>query len=116
MDRETDPNYIKRKNVTWLCLCECGNFRHATTHELTHGIIRHCGCERNVKIPKLDGERFGKLTVIKPSRKANGRFAWKCQCDCGKFALIETSHLKSGKQTDCGCEWRKRRKENAKKG
>lgn len=66
------------------------------------------------KYEDLTGKRFGKLIVVKENKE---RYAqdllktkkphryWWCQCDCGNPELIqvESSHLKDGHTTSCGC-------------
>lgn len=51
----------------------------------------------------LTGQRFGRLTVIEytPQRKDNC-VVWKCQCDCGNIAYINSHQLRRGTQS-CGC-------------
>lgn len=54
----------------------------------------------------LTGCRFGKLTVIerdftKPNSKK--RAFWKCECDCGNFSVVSSSHLRNGEIKSCGC-------------
>lgn len=36
----------KAGNLTWNCLCDCGNNRIETTHTLVSGKVVNCGCER----------------------------------------------------------------------
>lgn len=53
----------------------------------------------------VQGQRFGKLVVVKSagsSLKAQGRL-WQCKCDCGKFTVTSTSQLRSGGKRSCGC-------------
>ena len=66
------------------------------------------------KYQNLTGEKFGHLTVIKENKiryekdlqhtNKPHRY-WFCQCDCGNTELVEveSSHLKSGHTTSCGC-------------
>ena len=43
-----------RQNVfTWKCICDCGNETHVTSHELTHGHTKSCGCIRRERASKL---------------------------------------------------------------
>lgn len=76
--------------------------------------------ENNIQIKQffqykdLKGEKFGHLTVIKENKerynqdilktKKPHRYWW-CKCDCGNPELIqvESSHLKNGHTTSCGC-------------
>ena len=34
----------KGRRVIWLCKCECGNTKLATTHDLKNGDVKSCGC------------------------------------------------------------------------
>ena len=55
---------------------------------------------------KLDlfGQRFGKLTVIRPAENAGNRTAWLCRCDCGRETVVTTQRLRDGHRTSCGCD------------
>lgn len=55
------------------------------------------------KIIDLKGQKFNRLLVIEPTRLKNGKFAWKCVCDCGNTIVTQGAHLKSGKTKSCGC-------------
>lgn len=56
---------------------------------------------------KLDytGQRFGKLTVLKPSDnfEPNTPRKWDCICDCGGTASVRGTALKNGTSKSCGC-------------
>lgn len=55
--------------------------------------------ERN----EINGKKFGRLTVIEfVEMRGKYRF-YKCICECGKFKIIRSSHLKSGNTISCGC-------------
>lgn len=51
----------------------------------------------------LNGQRFGKLTVVEriPTKKGKSRFV--CMCDCGVESIVIGSDLNSGNTTSCGC-------------
>lgn len=50
-----------------------------------------------------EGQRFGKLLVLKEEEKRGNNRIWLCLCDCGKHK-IQTSHkLLRGNQS-CGCQ------------
>lgn len=50
------------------------------------------------------GEKFGKLTVIEKSYKGkNGKYFYKCLCDCGGIKYVYKTHLKKGLVKSCGC-------------
>lgn len=56
------------------------------------------------KILDLTGQRFGRLTVIKPAgRNTSNKIQWICMCDCGNEVIVTTCHLRSGHTTSCGC-------------
>lgn len=58
----------------------------------------------------LAGRKFNRLTVVRRAEKnSSNAYLWECICDCGKTAFVQTSNLKSGNTTSCGCA---RRKEN----
>lgn len=65
----------------------------------------------------LDGQRFGRLTVIgrapkPPSRKRNSSRLWNCKCDCGKLTVVQTSLLNNGHVKSCGCLFEEVRRPN----
>ena len=45
------------------------------------------------------GDRFNRLTLIKPDRK----YHWLCKCDCGKEKVIAKSHIINNDVRSCGC-------------
>lgn len=50
----------------------------------------------------LTGQRFGKLTVLRPAENIGSRTAWVCRCDCGAETVAKTVHLRGGHVTSCG--------------
>lgn len=110
-----NPNTGK-KRMRWMCQCECGNIVHCQPGSLQTGSTRSCGClqkellaevsRRNAPKRRSDitGERFGKLTAIKPDHsEPNNGVIWLCRCDCGKDTYVPTKMLKSGNTKSCGC-------------
>lgn len=105
--------YAEKHEVFWKCQCECGNFKSVRTYDLTHGKTKSCGCLRNERVReavgnKLEGQRFGKLTVLKQvdsilEDSGQLRTAWLCRCDCGQEIIVKTLNLKSGDTKSCGC-------------
>lgn len=59
----------------------------------------------NKGLPKKDitGQRFGRLVAISCGERVRGRFAWKCQCDCGNTTNVVTAELINGNTKSCGC-------------
>lgn len=57
-----------------------------------------------VYIPEdLTGQRFGKLTVIKPELNDKvGSYSY-CKCDCGNFITVRNNSLKTDNTKSCGC-------------
>lgn len=95
----------KRVNsqVVWELQCECGNIAYATVGNLKSGHTKSCGCITNAI--DLTGQRFGKLTAIKPTdkRSSSGSIIWECKCDCGNLAYVPANSLNYGETNSCGC-------------
>jgi len=54
---------------------------------------------------KLEGVRFGNLTVLKYAGRTKARHSlWECSCDCGNMKVVNQSNLASGKTQSCGCK------------
>ena len=53
---------------------------------------------------ELTGQRFGKLTVLRPTENVGPRTAWICRCDCGRETVAITVRLRDGHCTSCGCD------------
>jgi hypothetical protein len=52
----------------------------------------------------LQGQVFGKLTVVSPAvPKRAGRKFWLCGCTCGGETVTTTCALRGGKTRSCGC-------------
>lgn len=109
---EEKPRTTKR--IKWICQCECGNIKAIGANELRSGKTLSCGCLRNDRIKeaignKLEGQKFGRLTVIKQvdsilEPSGTLRTAWLCKCDCGNEVIVKTINLKSGDTKSCGCQ------------
>lgn len=97
------------KNVCWVCQCDCGNVKEATTMLLRSGNTKSCGCllketSSKTATKEIIGQRFGKLTVIsRHGTHKRGGALWKCQCECGNECIAKTSDLTRGSTTSCGC-------------
>lgn len=57
---------------------------------------------------QLDGQVFGRLTVIERFRSRNGRVTWLCRCECGRLHEAVSHALTSGHTKSCGC-WKEER-------
>jgi hypothetical protein len=58
-----------------------------------------------------EGSHYGSLVVMKrPSGTLLECYENLCQCDCGKRVIVTSHMLATGKQTDCGCVFRDRKR------
>lgn len=57
---------------------------------------------------QLDGQVFGRLTVIRRAGSRGGRVVWVCMCECGSTVEVVSHALTSGHTKSCGC-WRDER-------
>lgn len=109
-------NSIKKKNIYWICKCDCGKIKSVSGTSLRSGISISCGCDRNQKtslrtktnIENLSGQRFGHWTVIRqdlsnPNSSKRGA-RWICRCDCGKMKSVLGYSLRFGRTKSCGCQ------------
>lgn len=88
--------------------CDCGNIKIFNLSRVRNGYIKSCGCLRKENSRKavfkdLTGQKFNHLTVIEYIGQRKGRTMWRCQCDCGNEIEVDSSSLKSGNTTACGC-------------
>ena len=90
----------------WVCLCDCGGIKIATTSSLNGGRVTTCGCSlsRRGNISNIENKRFGRLLAVrKTDKRKNGSVVWLCQCDCGKTKEVRQNQLASGVVRSCGC-------------
>ena len=52
----------------------------------------------------LTGQRFGRLTALRPAEYSRAGSAWVCRCDCGREAVVRTDNLRYGRTKSCGCK------------
>lgn len=102
----------KKRSVVWECWCECGNTVFESVMDLMDGKKRSCGCLHQAHIAQygasrakdLTGQRFGRLTAIRPTEKRSGNaIVWECMCDCGNTTFTSRNGLTSGEIRSCGC-------------
>lgn len=109
------------KHVFWLCKCECGKQLEIRGDQIRKGIAKSCGCyqkeiaaQNMVQVGKSNknkisekrinyiGQQINMLTLIEPISDG-GHLKWKCQCECGNYTFVSTSHLNDGHTKSCGC-------------
>lgn len=110
------------RGAYWVCRCGCGNLAVKRAALIRTGQTTSCGCRRNAKgrtkkKPTEAGDKFGKLTAIRPVRAKAGvqGLRWKCQCACGKLTIVRAKDLRFGTTTSCGCAKANAIKRNAKR-
>ncbi len=99
--------------VCWECVCDCGNHKIVTAHNLYGGHTKSCGClqkSRGMSLPNntrdLRGYSFGFLQVLEPTdqRDKKGYVYWRCRCTrCGNEVLMPEGTLLRGETVSCGC-------------
>lgn len=65
----------KRKNVQWLCKCDCGNEKITSTYLLNNGRIKSCSClwkETLTKLRIANTKHFGCLYCGSDKHYAKG--------------------------------------------
>lgn len=51
----------------------------------------------------ISGQKFGRLTAIKPLYKKDGDYIWDLICDCGNHVESSVNPLVNGRTKSCGC-------------
>lgn len=93
-------------HVYWICKCKCGTVRSVLGNNLTQGKSKSCGCYHIEKVTKQEtpGTKYGKLTILGPSRKnSDGDWEWLCKCECGNESWENGKRLRCGDTISCGC-------------
>lgn len=99
---------FRENSVTWAkCRCNCGGEKITRLSSLKNGNCTSCGC---AKRENFEGQRFGKLAVVKFDHAEKRQAFWLCQCDCGNYSVVPTRNLKNGNTRSCGCESKKQYK------
>jgi hypothetical protein len=110
---ERGPN-SKSRERTWRCMCSCGNETIVPATRLIREITRSCGClsidqaTKNVshrlpkRHPNLEGQIFGRLTVVSASSDLHGHKRWNCHCECGNYTIVKATCLVTGQSTKRG--------------
>lgn len=56
-----------------------------------------------MRLINLEGERFGRLVVLKRSDIEKREPCWDCLCDCGRLVTVRGGDIRSGHTKSCGC-------------
>ena len=92
-------NKTKSGNYIWHCRCDCGNEVDVSSSHLVSGHTTSCGCN---KLSKLEGMKFGNLTVIDRTEcKKHGEPVWNCICSCGNKIQVKHRFLTHGYKKYC---------------
>lgn len=51
----------------------------------------------------LDGQVFGRLTVLAQAENVGKRTMWTCRCECGQIKHVQGHNLVKGTTRSCGC-------------
>lgn len=103
----------KKRSNYCKCQCSCGTIKEVAKNSLKNGNSISCGCYKKELTSKilslnLQGQKFGKLTVLKRDGnflgKDNTKYsAWLCQCECGNKKTIRGHDLVRDSIISCGC-------------
>ncbi|MGL5715711.1 MAG: hypothetical protein ACRCX2_22000 [Paraclostridium sp.] len=105
--------YEDGRGYTVRCKCDCGNETNVKLHNLTSGVIKSCGCYRNIDKTDIIGNKYGKLTVSDYSHRVGRYHHYVCTCECGNLTTAIRGNLMAGGTRSCGCI--KRGRSNKKK-
>lgn len=96
------------------CKCDCGKETIKLVDTLLNskkkGYISSCGCSRQESVIRtfgrnIDGERFGRLIVLRTIWKSKEykKPMVECVCDCGKRVTLAKCDVQSMHTRSCGC-------------
>ena len=96
---------IEKHKALWLCQCDCGGTKIASTSNLNNGNVWSCGCARARDLTNM---RFGNLVALHICgtylyKEIATVKIWLCKCDCGNYTKVKSNDLVSGNTKSCGC-------------
>ena len=102
-----DTGRREYRQLVWMCLCDCGNYKEIMSTYLLSGKSYSCGCTVRNRLD-ITGRKFGRLTAIKEllgdERVGDKKYCtWLCQCDCGNQIKAPSTSLTRGRTNSCGC-------------
>ena len=66
-------------------------------------LIEHEANPKSKPRKQLQGQRFGRLTVLGNPRSYGKIVYWVARCDCGNFKIANTAKLRGNEVRSCGC-------------
>lgn len=97
----------KSRIKVWVICPDCGNEREVTRASVGRNNSSTCQACANFNRLYVDltGIKFGRLHVQYNTfeKSNNGKYIWRCLCDCGNSADVVSSALVTGNTTSCGC-------------
>lgn len=108
---ELEPNvreYVKdgkvkkhtERRVRYQCP-QCQGYGETQVNNLRKGTMKSCK-ECRIKHRVNPGDKYGKLTFIKPLTERGSGY-WELLCDCGTYKAAHYSHVAGGYISSCGC-------------
>lgn len=91
------------KHTYWLCQCFCGIRKEVRADGIFNGKSTSCGCQRKTSLLAKEGDRYGRLVLVKQVENQGSKVRWTCLCDCGSVRQANLTNLKSGRVSSCGC-------------
>lgn len=93
-------------SIVWEVKCDCGKHTYRTAGQLRSGRAKSCGCLNRVPRHRIEGRKYGRLTVmVSTSQKdSQGSYLWAAQCDCGNTTVSTAGDMISGRKVSCGCQ------------
>ncbi|MGS0480035.1 hypothetical protein [Bacillus mycoides] len=59
----------------------------------------------------ISGQTFGRLKVLRYTRRKNSYTMFMCECECGNTKEVSSHHLKRGNTISCGCYQKEKNQE-----
>lgn len=104
----SSESVLYKRDMKWRCRCNCGAEVWVTASGLRSGRTHRCvECRREEHRQtspgkaKLEGQKFGQLTVRGLLESREGRGYWVCVCECGNERIANTSDLRKGRIYRC---------------
>lgn len=103
---------LRNRNRKWICICECGiekSIRENVLINKTNLKCQRCACIENARkgalksIKQMEGQKIGRLKVLRRDLTRTKKIYWECLCECGKTKYISGENLRNKHSQSCGC-------------